>query len=217
MPVVLGDLFSGAEAGVLREAAAALEFEDGKRTAGRVARAVKDNLQARETPDTAAVLRKVNLALTTHPLFQAVAYPRKLARMIVSRTEGGGQYGDHVDNALIGAARADVSFTLFLSPPDSYDGGDLVIADRIEERAFKLAPGEAIVYPSNTMHRVEPVTSGRRLAVIGWFTSWVADPSRREILFDLWQAIAAAEAAGDQAQMRLLSKSRTNLLRMWAR
>ena len=216
MPIVLSDLLTATEARVLHDAAAVLEFEDGKRTAGRIARTVKDNLQAVTGADSAAVLQKVSAALMAHPLFQAVACPRAVARMMVTRTEGGGHYGDHVDNALMGAARADVSFTLFLSPPDSYGGGELVICDRAEDRAFKLGQGEAIVYPATSLHRVEPVTTGSRLVVVGWFNSWVRDPARREILFDLWQAVAAAEAAGDAAQLRLLSKSRTNLLRMWA-
>jgi PKHD-type hydroxylase len=216
MAIVLSDLLTPAEAQVLHDAATALEFEDGKRTAGRIARTVKDNLQAVPCPDSAAILQKVSAALMGHPLFQAVAYPRAVARLLVTRTEGGGHYGDHVDNALMGAARADVSCTLFLSPPDSYAGGELVIIDRTEDRAFKLGQGEAIVYPSTSLHRVEPVTTGSRLVVVGWFTSWVRDPGQREILFDLWQAVAAAETAGDPAQVQRLSRSRSNLLRMWA-
>ncbi len=106
-----------------------------------------------------------------------------------------------------------MSFTLFLSGPGSYAGGELVIGDRTEDRPFKLPQGEAIVYPSTTLHRVNPVTRGERLVVIGWFQSWVRDPARREILFDLWRAIDATE---DPDQRRLLSKSRSNLIRMWA-
>ena len=216
MPIVLSDLFTGIEANVLREASSALDFEDGRKTAGRTAVAVKDNEQAVSNDTHEAVLEKVRATLLAHPVFQAVAYPRGFARMMVTRTSGGGQYGNHIDNALIGGTRADVSFTLFLSNPETYEGGELVITDRIEERAFKLNPGEAIVYPSDTLHRVAPVTSGERIVVIGWVTSWIRDKSQREILFDLWQAIAAAEAAGDTAQVQLLSKSRSNLLRMWA-
>lgn len=213
MPIVLSDVLSATEAQVLREAVLTLDFEDGRASAGPVARAVKDNLQAVPGPRTDAVLEKVRSALLAHPLFQAAACPKAVARMIVSRTENGGQYGNHVDNALIAGARADVSFTLFLSPPDSYEGGELVIGDRVEDRAFKLGPGEAIVYPSNTLHRVNPVVSGCRLVVIGWVTSWVPDPQKREILFDLWRAIDWAE--GEERRV-LLSKARSNLLRMWA-
>ena len=120
------------------------------------------------------------------------------------------------NNALMGGARADVSFTLFLTPPEDYEGGELTITDRAEARSFKLEQGEAIVYPSDTLHRVEPVTRGTRLVVVGWVTSWVADPRKREILFDLCQAVNTAETAGDTDQARLISKSRSNLLRMWA-
>jgi len=216
MPIVLGDLFSGPEAKALAAAAGALTFEDGRATAGRIARAVKENEQAAGTAETEAVLEMVRQKLLSHPLFQAVTVPKSFVKLMVSRTSGGGQYGMHVDNALMAGARADLSFTLFLSDPESYEGGALSVADRVEERQFKLDLGEAVLYPSNTLHRVEPVTSGERLVVVGWVTSWVADPAKREILFDLWQAIGKAEAAGDAEQLLLLSKSRSNLIRMWA-
>jgi len=116
----------------------------------------------------------------------------------------------------MGGTRADISFTLFLTPPETYEGGALTITDRTEARSFRLDPGAAIVYPSGTLHRVEPVTAGTRTVVVSWVTSWVADPRVREILFDLWQAMHAAEAAKDINQARLISKSRTNLLRIWA-
>lgn len=213
MPIVLSDLFTPSEARVLHDAASRLPFEDGCRTAGQIAKAVKDNEQAVPGPETEALLTKVQTTLSAHPLFQATAYPKAFARLMVTRTSGGGHYGDHVDNALIAGHRADVSFTLFLSDPDSYAGGELTIADRAEDRSFKLNRGEAIVYPSNTLHRVEPVTSGDRLVVIGWVQSWVKDPAQREVLFDLWRSI---EATSDPDQARLLSKSRSNLIRMWA-
>lgn len=216
MPIVLSDLLTTAEANVLFQAASALPFEDGRKTAGRVAVSVKDNLQAINGPETEAVLAKVRASLTAHPMFSAIAYPKGFARMLVSRTEGGGQYGDHVDNAIMAGARTDLSFTLFLTPPDDYSGGELVLSDRVEDRRFKLAQGEALLYPSTSLHRVAPVTKGARIVVVGWITSLVRDAAQREILFDLWRAAAAAEAAGDIAQVQLLSKSRSNLLRMWA-
>ncbi|SDN52547.1 PKHD-type hydroxylase [Lutimaribacter pacificus] len=216
MTIVLNDILPGGQAQALYQAACALPFEDGSKTAGRIAAQVKDNAQATDGADTRAVLETARRALLAHPVFTAMAYPRDFARMIVSRTEGGGQYGDHVDNALMGGARTDLSFTLFLSPPDSYDGGELVIADRVEDRAFKPGQGGAVLYPSDTLHRVAPVTGGTRVVVVGWITSHIRDPRQREILFDLWQAVTAAEAAGDADQVQLLSKSRSNLLRMWA-
>lgn len=216
MPIVLGDILTEAELPVIAEAAAGLDFASGAASAGKIARGVKDNLQAQRGPATDAVLEKLRSRLMANPLFQAVAYPRAVAAMLISRTEGGGQYGNHIDNALIAGARADVSFTLFLSSPDSYEGGELVITDRAEDRAFKLAQGEAVVYPSDSLHRVNPVTSGSRLVAIGWITSWIRDAAQREILFDLWQAVARAEAVGDTDLVHQVSKSRSNLLRMWA-
>ena len=216
MPIVLSDVLSATEAKVLYGAACALAFEDGRKTAGYTARKVKDNLQAASGPETDAVLEKARRSLTAHPVFGAVAYPGSFARMIVSRTEGGGQYGDHVDNAIMVGARTDLSFTMFLTPPEDYDGGELTICDRLEERQVKLGQGEVVVYPSTTLHRVEPVTRGARVVVVGWITSLVREANQREVLFDLWQAIARADAAGDAAQVQLLSKSRSNLLRMWA-
>lgn len=216
MPIVLSDVFQRAEAQVLHDAAAALTFDDGKKTAGRVARAVKQNSQAMPGPETDAILDKVRASMLADPVLQAVAYPRGFAGMMVTRTSVGGAYGDHVDNALMAGGRADVSFTLFLSDPDSYAGGALVVADRAEERAFELNRGEMIVYPSTSLHRVDPVTEGTRLVIVGWITSWVRDAAQREILFDLWQAVTRAEAAGDAELVHQVSRSRSNLLRMWA-
>ncbi len=216
MPIVLSAVLTPVEAEVLYQAASALPFEDGRKSAGRTAARVKDNLQAKPGADTNAVLDKVANSLMAHPTFAAVAYPRQFARLIVSRTEGGGQYGDHVDNALMDGARTDLSFTMFLTPPDAYEGGELTIADRLEDRQVKLSQGEVIVYPSTTLHRVEPVTRGSRVVVVGWVTSHIRDAAQREILFDLWQAINLAEASASRDQAQLLSKSRTNLIRMWA-
>ncbi len=214
--IVLSDIFSPAEANVLYKAAARLEFEDGRRTAGHTARRMKENEQAAASPEREAILEKVKISLLSHPGFQTFVYPRAFASLIVSRTQSGGRYGAHVDNALMAGVRADLSFTLFLSEPETYAGGALAISDAVEDRRFKLQRGEVIVYPSDTLHRVEPVTRGARLVVIGWITSWVRDPRQREILFDLARAIDSAEEARDTTQSLLLSKSRSNLLRMWA-
>ena len=214
---VIGGLFDAHELAALREAAGALAFEDGRRTAGALARAVKRNAQAADTPAREAVLRKVRAALDGSAAFQSAARPKAFARLVVSRYAGGQAYGTHVDDALMAGARTDLSFTLFLSDPDSYQGGALVIEDRIEDRAFKLKAGELILYPSDTLHRVEPVSAGERLAVVGWATSWVREPARREILVDLDAAIAAEGARGaDTAQMSRLARTRSNLVRMWA-
>lgn len=214
---VISGLFDGPTLEALTEAISALSFEDGSRTAGILARDVKMNAQAAPGPARDAVLRKVEATLAGNRHFASAARPRAFVRMLVSRYEGGQTYGLHVDDALMGGARTDLSFTLFLSQPDTYSGGDLVVRDRVEERAFKLPAGELILYPSDTLHRVEPVAEGVRLAVVGWVTSWVRAPEQREILFDLDAAIAAETAGGnDPEQVLRLARTRSNLLRMWA-
>ncbi|WP_071672840.1 Fe2+-dependent dioxygenase [Nioella nitratireducens] len=214
---LIDGVFDAPTVAALRAAVAELDFEDGHTTAGPLARLVKNNAQAAPSPDRDAVLKKVERTLWAHPGFQSVARPRAVVRLLISAYAGGQAYGTHVDDALMAGARTDVSFTIPLTAPDAYEGGALVVQDRVEERGFKPEPGQAIVYPSDTLHRVEPVTEGQRVAIVGWVTSWVRDPAKRDILFDLDESIAAETARGaDPAQLLRLSKTRSNLLRMWA-
>lgn len=137
--------------------------------------------------------------------------------MLVSRYREGQTYGAHVDDAIMGGARTDLSFTLFLSEPDGYDGGALIVEDVLEARSIKLGPGEMILYPSTALHRVEPVSRGERLAVVGWIESWVREAERREALFDMELALREVHGReGKSALFDRLAKTRSNLLRMWA-
>ena len=214
--LVIGPLFAPAELAAVQQAAAALPFGDGRATAGRHVQGVKANDQALPCAALDGVLAKVDRALAANALFQSAARPKALTRLIVSRYNIGQTYGLHVDNALMQGLRTDLSFTLFLSDPATYDGGALVIEDHFEARAIKLSAGEMILYPSTTLHRVDPVTRGTRLAVVGWVQSLIRDAAHREILFDLDQAVEACFAAeGKSAQFDRLSKTRSNLMRMW--
>lgn len=217
MFIAIGGVLDAHEAAAVREIAASLPFEDGRATAGRYAREVKRNDQAARSPERDAALKKVEAALLANETFAAAARPRRIARLLLSRYRPGQAYGAHVDDALMGGARCDLSFTLFLSKPESYAGGGLVVEDPLEERRVRLGAGDLILYPSNTLHRVEPVTEGERLAVVGWATSWVRDPARREALFDLDLAIREVHARdGKTPLFDRLAKTRSNLLRMWA-
>ncbi len=217
MFLVLGDVLDIHQAAALHEAAAALPYTDGRATAGKYARDVKRNEQAGDSPERDAILRTVQAALENNRLFKSAARPRHFVRLLVSRYSPGMEYGLHIDDALIEGRRTDLSFTVFLSPSDSYEGGGLVIEDTLEARTIRLEAGEMILYPSNTLHRVDPVTRGERLAVVGWLTSWVRDPQRREILFDLeLSASELFEREGKSPAIDRLNKARTNLLRMWA-
>lgn len=217
MLLVIEQLLTAIEVQVLREATSSLQFDDGRKTAGRFAAAVKANDQAAPSPELAAVLAKVETALAGNALFRSAARPKTLTRLILSRYRTGQTYGLHVDDALMAGLRTDLSFTLFLAEPDSYDGGALIIEDTFEARAIKLNPGDLILYPSTTLHRVEPVTRGERLAVVGWAQSLIRRADQREILFDLDQAVEATfTAEGKSPLFDTLAKTRSNLLRMWA-
>lgn len=217
MFLVLPAVLTPAETAVLAETAAGLPFDDGRATAGRFAKEVKANDQAAASPERDAILSKVEQSLRAHPLFRAAARPKAMTPLILSRYRAGQTYGLHVDDAVMGGLRTDLSFTLFLADPASYEGGALIVEDTLEQRAIKLRAGDAILYPSGSLHRVEPVTRGTRLAVVGWVQSLIRDPARREILFDLDRAVETVFAQEGKTELfDRLAKSRSNLLRLWA-
>ena len=216
MILCVADVLTTEELTRVREVAAHTTFEDGAATAGWHARAVKSNLQA--SMGSAGGI--VEAALRRHPVFASGALPQAIRPVLFNRYDPEMSYGTHVDNALMGEPalmRADISVTVFLSNPDSYDGGALVIESTAGEQAYKLAAGSAVIYPATTLHRVAPVASGERLAAITWVQSAVRDPARREILFDLDAArLDIFQREGKSPAFDRIAKSYTNLLRMWA-
>ena len=197
------------------------EFVDGKLTAGWHAKLVKNNQQLKAGTSQKELIAKIRTALTKNALFQTAVRPKSIHSLLFSRYDVGMSYDTHVDNALMsstsGLCRSDVSFTLFLNSPQDYEGGELVIEGVQSEQSYKLEAGSAIVYPSTTLHRVNPVTKGKRLVAVGWVQSTVRDGSDREILFDLETARRAVFAkSGKTAEFDLISKSIANLLRKWA-
>lgn len=192
-------------------------FVDGRSTAGWHARQHKHNLQAQASGPVAKLMKELTTVIAGHELMQAAARPKSIIRLLLSRYDEGMHYGNHVDDAIMDGQRTDVSFTVFLSDPDSYDGGELVIDEPSAERPFKLAAGDLLLYPSNTLHQVMPVTRGQRLVLVGWIRSLIREPAQRELLFDLERSIAQLRGAADQGDaLALLLKTRSNLLRMWA-
>ncbi|MCX8508391.1 MAG: Fe2+-dependent dioxygenase [Rhodobacteraceae bacterium] len=217
MLLAIEQVLTKAEAAAVKAAAQGLEFGDGKATAGRFVREIKANDQALASPGLEALQAKVTAALAAHPVFQAAARPRTMTRLILSRYREGQTYGLHVDDALMGGLRTDLSFTLFLEEPEAYEGGALIIEDKMETRAIKLPSGDLILYPSTTLHQVEPVTRGTRLAMVGWVQSWIRSAEQREILFDLDRSVEEVFAReGKSPLFDQLAKSRSNLIRMWA-
>ena len=152
-----------------------------------------------------------------HAVFKAAARPKKLTGMLVSRYGTGMSYGLHVDDALMGGVRTDLSFTVFLAEPESYEGGELLIEGNDGTNAIKLAAGSAVVYPTTSLHHVSEVTNGERLVVVGWVRSYIRSGDQREILFDLDQSVAQLREAGaERAILDRILKTRANLMRMWA-
>lgn len=198
----------------------AASFEDGRATAGWHARLVKRNEQAAGADALQAAARAVETALGENALFRMAALPRRVRPVMFSRYRPGMDYGSHLDDAMMGGddpVRTDISVTVFLSDPASYEGGELVIETSGGEDAYKLAAGSAILYPASTLHRVEPVRAGERRAAVTWVQSLVRDPGRREILFDLDTARRELfEREEKSAVFDLISKSYANLLRRWA-
>lgn len=188
-------------------------FEDGSKTAGWSAREVKKNQQLL----SGTVSRMVDAALRRNDVFMAAAQPKTFCRIMLNRYEPGMFYGPHVDNALINGMRADISFTLFLSAADSYDGGELVLQGLDGETSVKLGQGDLVLYPTCSLHRVAEVRSGTRLACVGWVRSLVRLAMHREILFDLESvanSIYAREGKTDLFDR--LSGVKANLTRLWA-
>ncbi|GGZ97925.1 PKHD-type hydroxylase [Arenicella chitinivorans] len=192
-------------------------YQDGKLTAGKSARQVKQNLQA--DPEAAAILgvkQKIETALASHPLLKRAVYPQRFAKIIISRYQPGMEYGAHIDEACIDNTRTDIAFTLFLSDPDTYSGGELEIhkSDGIEQ--IKLPAGSAYVYSADTIHRVTPVTAGERFAAIGWIQSKIRLAAHRQTLFDLSQALELLPRNEQNTAARLnILKVKSNLERLW--
>lgn len=215
------DLLTAEELASITALLAQAELQDGKATAGWHAKLVKNNEQLpRKDPASDRCQAVVQAALGRSPLFQLAVRPRAVHSLLLSRYRPGMAYGRHTDNALMGGSaflRSDVSFTVFLSPPDAYEGGELVIEGADAEASYKLAAGTALVYPSTALHRVDPVTSGERLVAVGWAQSLIRDAGKREILFDLETVRRSLFAQdGKSDEFDLLSKSAANLLRLWA-
>ena len=190
-------------------------WEDGKRTAGRHAAKVKNNLQLKRDSDlskkfSALITKKI----LSNEIIKSFALPKKVHGTIFSKSKNGMKYGRHIDNAYMSSGRADLSFSIFLNCKDSYSGGSLSIESFNSEEKFKLKAGEIIIYPSTYLHSVEEVIDGERLVFIGWIESYVKSIEDRENLFDLDAAARSLLAKyGRSDEVDLIFKSYTNLLR----
>ena len=224
MLIIIPSVLSRDQVRQILEVLAAGEFVDGRLSAAHMAREVKNNLEYRQPPNQPSEIHQSVLqALSANDLFQDFALPKQIVPPRFSRYEVGMEYGLHVDAPVLGHKtpfRSDLSSTIFLSDPTTYDGGELVIETAFGEQAVKLPAGDAVIYQSTSLHRVSAVTRGIRVVALTWIQSLVKDEGIREVLYDIQTAVrnlgsgretVAAPAA--HQTINQLYKAYSNLMR----
>jgi PKHD-type hydroxylase len=216
--LIITDVLSPEDVAKVRAELKDAPFADGKKTAGGEARKVKANRQADADNDKVKALMKfVRQALERNAVFQLYARPARMSAVMFNAYGKGETYGLHVDETVMGSGaskmRTDFSFTLMLSEPDEYDGGELVVVGTEGDRSVRPKAGSMVVYSTGALHRVNPVTRGERIAAVGWVQSLIRRPDAREVMFDLGR-VRIGMAEGDSRL--LLDKAMANLMRMWA-
>lgn len=224
MLLQIPDVLTAEQAANCRNKIERAEWVDGRVTAGHQSARAKDNLQLPENHPLSLEMGEMILeSLERNPLFVSAALPLKVFPPLFNRYEGGHSFGNHVDNSIRqinGTAhriRTDLSATLFLTNPEDYDGGELVIEDTFGVHSVKLPAGHLILYPATSLHNVRPVTEGARISSFFWIQSMIRDDGERTILFDMDMAIQRInESAPDHPSVIQLTGVYHNLLRRWA-
>jgi len=229
MLIVIEKVLTAEQVAAARQRLAAAEWVDGRVTAGYQAQEVKRNAQLAEDSTVARKLGEVVLAgLARSPRFMSAALPLRVFPPMFNSYAGGQTFGTHVDTAIRQLVttgqriRTDLSATLFLTPPEEYDGGELIVEDSYGEKSVKLAAGDMVLYPATSLHRVEPVTRGNRVSSFFWIQSMIRQDAHRTLLFDVDESIQRL-ARSEQAQEVEVKKTSVqltgvyhNLLRQWA-
>lgn len=224
MPIHIQSVLSPAQIAKCAAALEAAEWGDGKATAGYLSSRVKNNAQLAEDHPAARKLGDMILdALDRNQLFVSAALPLKVVPPLFNRYTGGQAYGGHIDGAVRPVAgtahrvRTDLSATLFLTAPEDYDGGELVIEGGLGIQRVKLPAGDMVLYPGTSVHRVEPVTRGERVAAFFWIQSMVRDEAKRGVLFELDTALQQlGRDTPDHPALIKIAGAYHNLLRLWS-
>ena len=207
--------------GDVRKLVADGRFVNGALSAGMAAQRVKNN---QELVVDERLMRQLNNlvmgSLVRHPVYRSAALPLKVAAPYYARYSAGMSYGNHVDDPIMGEGdlyRSDISVTIFLSGPDDYDGGELVIQTPFGEQCVKLPAGDAVIYPSSSVHRVAEVTRGERVVAVSWIQSMVRNPDKRALLHELNQAREKLLHDNPEAEeTSRVNHAYINLVRMWS-
>ena len=191
-------------------------WEDGKNTAGSHAAQVKNNLQLKRKSDISKKLSHlIKQKILNNALVKSFTLAKHIHGIMFTKASAGMSYGRHIDNAYMSSGRADLSFTIFLSEKNQYDGGELLIENLSSESEFKLERGEILVYPSTYLHSVKEILNGERIVCVGWIESYVKSIEEREYLFDLDAGARGLLAKhGRSDELDIIFKSYSNLLRV---
>ncbi len=221
MLIRIPSVLDRAELDLVRRLLSSAPFVDGKLSAGLSARRVKNT---QEVDRGARELEQLNNLLMNkllqHPVYRSAALPLRIAAPYYARYTSGMQYGEHVDDPVMGTDghlyRSDLAITVFLNDPSAYDGGELAINTSFGEQLVKLPAGDAVMYPSSSLHRVAEVTRGERLVAVTWLQSLVRDPAQRELLHELNSVRERLLASAPESEdAKLVNKTYVNLVRMW--
>lgn len=222
MLITIPDVLTQAQIERVQQILKQSHFVDGKLSAGKHARRVKQNEELSSSDQAQNELNQIVMgSLVQNPVYQHSAFPHRIATAFFARYTDGMAYGDHIDDPIMGPPgatyRTDVSITVFLNNPEDYEGGELTINTSYGTQQVKLPAGHAVMYPSGTLHRVAEVTKGERLVAVTWCQSMIPDPAKRELLYNLNQAREALiEKAPNSEETAKVDTSYINLVRMWS-
>jgi PKHD-type hydroxylase len=221
MLITIKNILDDATLPVIASALETAQFIDGKLSAGKAASQVKNNREMDQQSETAMNLAKILVGnLYNNDRFRRAALPLRISQPVFARYEDGMTYGDHIDDPVMGDQqkfRCDIALTVFLSEPETYEGGELVVRTQFGEQQVKLAAGDMVLYPASSLHRVNPVKSGQRLVAVAWIQSMVRDPAKREILYEISEVREKLLFESSDSELgKQIDHSYVNLVRMWA-
>jgi len=214
---VIHDVLSAKELAEVNAELKRASFRDGRESAKGTAKQIKSNEQL-DANKHQALIKQVTSKIYQHNHFRGFSVVAELLPVLINRYSNGGHYGNHIDIARRGSIRADFSLTLFLSDPESYDGGELVVDTELGEQPFKLPAGSMLLYPANRLHRVNPVTRGERLAACSWVQSAIGDAEKRDIYVSLDILMSRLrQEKGPSPDVEQLSCAMNRLMHLWGR
>lgn len=220
MLVHIKNMLGDAELQKIQELLKSADFRDGLLSAGMAAQQVKNNLEVSDENITSSLNNIVMKNVVRHPEYQQAALPHRIAAPFYARYDAGMQYGEHIDDPIMGQGdryRSDLAMTIFLNSPDDYEGGELIIKTPYGEQSIKYKAGHAVIYPASTRHCVAKVTSGKRLVAVTWIQSLVRDNEKRDLLYQLnktREKMLRKDPNSDNTKR--IDNVYVNLVRMWS-